>query len=301
MVRVDKEYEQQAFLIEPTKLRRLVDKIHERLKNHKDSIIQDAFEVFKTGNRREEITSLDHVLALDNSCKQKITRLVITCSVYSPEPRRLEHEVQVDFGRPKKTSTGNTTVVAIGVRSDAVGWASSTLAEVEEQVERNWLPHRWPSLLLIGLLMATLLFSLSQFNYRDNPRSFDWWLGGPDLDRIEAMLAKRPILSDEDLREVSTMQLRKVIAADRPTPFTSWNFTRSTLFLVVPLAVIAVCAVILLTTCYPRAVFLWGDEERRYKSIVDRRKLLWGIIISVIVVGIPARFFYEYITAWLPQ
>ena len=82
MIHVHKEY-QQAFLVEPTKLGRLIDKIHERLGDHQNTTLHDSFEVFLTGNRREEMTTLDHVLALDNSRKHRITRLVITCSASS--------------------------------------------------------------------------------------------------------------------------------------------------------------------------------------------------------------------------
>ena len=66
MIRVHKEY-RQALLVEPTKLGRLVDKIHERLGDHQNANVHHTFEVFFTGSRREEMTKLDDVLALDNS------------------------------------------------------------------------------------------------------------------------------------------------------------------------------------------------------------------------------------------
>ena len=99
MIHVHKEY-QEAFLLEPTKLGRLVDKIHERLGDHQNTTPHDTFEVFLTGNRREEMTTLDQVLALDNSSRHRITRLVITCSASTLGATRPEHEVQVDFARP---------------------------------------------------------------------------------------------------------------------------------------------------------------------------------------------------------
>ena len=68
MINVHKEYHQ-AFLLEPTKLGRLVDRIHERLSDHQATESHDLFEVFFTGNRREELTTLDQVLDLDNSAQ----------------------------------------------------------------------------------------------------------------------------------------------------------------------------------------------------------------------------------------
>jgi len=44
MINVHKEYHQ-AFLLEPTKLRRLVDKIHERLGTNRGLHLNDTFEV----------------------------------------------------------------------------------------------------------------------------------------------------------------------------------------------------------------------------------------------------------------
>lgn len=98
----------QPFLLEPTKLGRLVDKIHERLGDHQNIRLHDTFEVFLTGNRCEERTALDEVLALDNSRKHKITRLIVTCSASPPGAARPEHEVQVDFARtPQNNLAGN--------------------------------------------------------------------------------------------------------------------------------------------------------------------------------------------------
>jgi ABC-type Fe3+ transport system permease subunit len=112
------------------------------------------------------------------------------------------------------------------------------------------------------------------------------------------MLAQRPTLTDEELREISTMQLRNVLAARRAPRQTQENQTRRTLFLVVPLSVVVVCIVILLATCYPSAVFLWGDEVERYASTLQRRKVIWGIIIGVTVVGVSSGFLFEHVASW---
>ena len=79
MQHINKEYKQ-AFLLEPTKLTRLIDKIHERLNDQQNTTQRDHFEVFLSGDHREEVSSLDQVLALANWRKHKITRLVIVCS-----------------------------------------------------------------------------------------------------------------------------------------------------------------------------------------------------------------------------
>jgi hypothetical protein len=144
MKHIHKEY-YQPFLLEPTKLNRLVGKIHERLADHTNVASHDSFEVFLTASRREEMTTADDVLALDNSRKHEIERLVVVCSASTPDAVRPEHEEQIDFGYPRPSSTppnSNVPLVAISVRSDAGAWADRTLSEVEEQVERTWNPSR---------------------------------------------------------------------------------------------------------------------------------------------------------------
>ncbi len=218
MNQIHKEYGH-SFVLEPTKLTRLVDTMHERLGDRNSSGLHDVFEVFFNGDRHEELTSLDQVLSLDNSRREKIKRLVIQCSTAHLSAERPEHEVTVDFAGPSiSTTTGNTArVVAISVRSDATGWASRTLSEVEEQIERTWSHHVPAMLLLVGLLVIAGLILASQFlTVRVAPASQGMWLSDSDLGRVEVMLREHPTLTDQDLRQVLSMQLRNVLADRRP-------------------------------------------------------------------------------------
>jgi hypothetical protein len=294
---IHKDY-QQPFLVEPTKLNRIVGKIHERLADHANSDPHDSFEVFLTGSQREEMTTLEEVLALDNSWKHKIERLVILCSASTPNAVRPEYEVQVDFASltPNSTPPGSTTKpVTISVRGDAAAWASRTLSEVEEQVERTWLHHTWhtSSLIVIAIvvLVALLFLAISQFaSPRGSLRADTLWLYDSDVARIETMLREQPALTDEQVREIFSMQLRNVLGFPRrPTSVQSNGITR-TVFIVV-----------LLKTCYPSAVFLWGDEVDRYAKKLQRRKILWNIVVGVAVVGVLSNFFFEGLSLWLPR
>src|SRR5688572_1040874 len=71
MKQVHKEYEQ-PFLLEPTKLLRLVDTCHEQLRLQGPAKLCDDFEVFLSGNQRIELKSVDEVLALENSRRRAI-------------------------------------------------------------------------------------------------------------------------------------------------------------------------------------------------------------------------------------
>jgi hypothetical protein len=254
------------------------------------------------------MTSVDDVLALDNSRKHKIERLVIVCSASAPGAARPEHEVQIDFGytRPSGPApNSNTKLVAVSVRSDDNAWASRTLSEVEEQAERTWIHYSWPIgslIVLIVLLLVVLFFLMLPFiPFRAVPPGpTDLWLMSSDVDRIEAMLRDHSTLTDENLREIATMQLRNVLGPPRPPRSISPNQLTRTLFLAVPLIVVFAC-VLLLVKCYPSAVFLWGDEVERYANTVQRRKILWNIIVGVAVVGVLSKFLFEGLSYWLPR
>jgi hypothetical protein len=254
MTQLHKEYDQ-AFVLEPTKLTRLVSIIHERLADHANTSTHDTFDVFLTGGRREGMTTLDDVLALDNSKRRKIQRLVILSSASTAVAARPEHEIQVDFAGPKASSTTTTDgskVVAISVRSEAAGWSSRVLSEVEEQVERTRQRLGRPLIALVALLSVGLVVLTSQFvSLRLAPEPQRMWLGKADLDRLEVMLAERPTLTGEDLREIASRQLRNILDAERPRRAPPAAPARRALFIAVPLAVVLGCALVLLTSCYP--------------------------------------------------
>jgi hypothetical protein len=96
MKQINKEYPQ-PFLLEKTKLDRLIDIIHDRLREHQNTTQRDDFEVFLLDRRRDEVTSIDDVLKLDNSRKSRIRRLLVTCCASTTGAARPEHEIQVDF------------------------------------------------------------------------------------------------------------------------------------------------------------------------------------------------------------
>jgi len=126
------------------------------------------------------------------------------------------------------------------------------------------------------------------------------WLRDHDLDRVDQILSQGRPINDEEMRDITTRQLRNVLADLRPKQSPQTGRTGQILVIVIPLVVVVVLGFILLSTCYPTAVFLWGDEEERYASIVNRRKYLWGIIISVTFIGVLSKFFATGVSSWLP-
>jgi hypothetical protein len=301
MKQIHKEYAE-SFQLEPTKLTRILDKIHERLEEHAHTTKRNHFEVFMSGNRREEMASVEDVLKLENSRKHKIQRVLVVCSASAEGSARPEHEVQVDFCVAKTKVEGEAInvgkVVAISVRSDATGWASRTLSEVEEQVERTWL-RQTPLLLVLGILTLGITLVLAFQFFPVEPR-FDTidWLGGSDVHRVEQMLSAGRTLTDEEAREVTTMQLRNVVLYQQPQQ--PKGSSRKLVLFGIPLVGLLGLAITLFTQ-YPGAVFLWGDEVERHARRVQRRRVLWGVMVSILVVGVLARLLFEGASSWIPK
>jgi hypothetical protein len=312
-MRVYKEYPL-PFVLEETKLNRIVDTIHESLPDHPHGVRADRFDVFLPGTRTQQMGSVQEVLSLDNSRAQKISRLVITCSATTAGAPRPDHEVQVDFAGPTAHSSTSGTpgtpptaakVVAISVSGDSAVWANRTLSEVEEQVERTRQHQTAYSqtvllLLLIGglLLVASILLPLRS---SDEPWSTRMWLRGADLDRVQEIVEQHRTITDEELREVVTMQLRNVLAAERPMtpPPPPPSSMRETLSMLVPTLILLACAALLLAYCYPTAVFLWGDEIAQYDRLLQRRKILWATIVAMTITGLGSKFLFEGIASRL--
>jgi hypothetical protein len=288
MKQIHKDYER-PFLREKTKLGRLMDIIHDRLGEHQDTTKRDDFEVFLSEQRREEMNSVEDVLKLDNSRKSKIQRLLITCCASTDGATRPEHEIQVDFDG--RNVANKKTKVIVSVRSDDAGWSDRALSEVEEQVERTSLqdfPHR-AVLVLLGASVTIVLLLMLLFSLGSGRSAIDsagaMWLRVADLDRVEQILKEGHTITDEEMREINTMQLRNLLEDQRPQPaFSGWTKKKS--FVGGPLLIVLACVIYLALKCYPNCVFLWGDEVERYNTMLQTRRIVWGIIISLVGVGV---------------
>jgi hypothetical protein len=127
------------------------------------------------------------------------------------------------------------------------------------------------------------------------------WLEGSDIEKVKKMVEGGRVITQEELREVVTLQLRNRLDHERALQRALPGGPRQLVFVGIPLLIMAGVALALVMKYYPRAVFLWGDEVARYETIKQRRKALWGIIGAVLFIGLLSRFFYEGVVPWLPR
>jgi hypothetical protein len=72
-------------------------------------------------------------------------------------------------------------------------------------------------------------------------------------------------------------------------------------FLALPVIVVVGCLIYLARTCYPRAVFAWGDWEEHYKNILSKRRTVWGLIIVALVIGVVSSLFVSSFQRFIPD
>jgi len=53
----------------------------------------------------------------------------------------------------------------------------------------------------------------------------------------------------------------------------------------------------MIAACYPWAVFVWGDIEQHYTALLARRKSLWTVIVSALIIGVLTNLFVASIPA----
>jgi hypothetical protein len=302
MKQIHKEYAER-FVLEPTKLTRLIDTVHQLLGDHRHAAMRDHFEVFLSGNRHEELSSLDDVLALENSHKQRIQCLLITCSAGAEGALRAEHEIQVSFaGNTTNPSSSNRSakVIGVSVRSDDSGWANRALSAVEEQVERTWQQHTPVITFLWSVSIGVVFLLLSLLGPSNGSKTeSQTWLRDSDLDRLQQILDQNGTMTDDELREMRTREYRNILEAKRPAKAPQKKYMHQIVLVAGSLLIVLACSIILLTTCYPKEIFLWGDEETRYAELLNRRKVLWGVLVAMTVTGLGSKLLFAGMDSWL--
>jgi hypothetical protein len=110
-----------------------------------------------------------------------------------------------------------------------------------------------------------------------------------------ALLARaRAAQTDHEKLQIVFEKTRRELEAEAAPQVASRPKTRVSvraLFVVLPALVVAVAFIYLLWRAYPWAVFAWGDAEYKYNEIVERRKLVWAVVVVALVLGIVSNLF----------
>lgn len=237
-----------------------------------------TYEVTLKTGRRMSFTSVDDVLALDNRVTDPITALEIESGAASAN-------ASVKF---TSADLGNISFTIYGGDNKS---ANELYGELDEQVDRTrvrTLMARVASpfgrAMVTGALIGAIVFALFAFQSAESKRH-------PD----KALLRRAQTAhTDHDKLQIVFEKTVRDLEADATVgenPGLKPAFTFRTLFIVLPAILVIVVFTYLLWSCYPWAVFSWGDAERKYSDVVERRRMLWTVVVIAIILGIVSNLF----------
>lgn len=284
------------FIAEKTKITRLLKVIQDKLSEHTGQVAEH-FELRFHDGKTFETGSPDDVFGLDNSARNPIRRLVISCSTTPAGAAHPAHKAEIDFD-----GLATKTKIAATVLSDSIKWATESLDVIEEQVERTLQSGIMPKLSatlgdiiiswIVGVLFLTATLGVLLAPSTPSKVADTMWLTENDLRELSTTLERKPNLTSQEAAEVLTRQIRNLTAGQKPhsNPI-AWLFSWRLLLVLPPLIIISVAFSYLVLKCYPRAVFPWGDCGELYGTLVSRRKTVWQVIIGALLIGMVGNLF----------
>lgn len=290
------------FVLDPSKLTRLLSVLSEHLAVG-DSRASHKFVVSLAKYKQLESDDLEDVLRLDNSTRNRVERLRVTSSAG-------QAEATVEF------SAEDPIGVEITAVSDDARTAAAALASAEEQVERTlqtiWvhrlgdpvssmrvIPMLAALLMSLGFLASGLFDSLGRQAKSERPQD-TLWLTPRDLADLRLQLQQTEPLSSQQLADITRRQLRNVSAAYEqqereganptgalPQPLQmlrDWRLWPAILTVVILISLVAY----VLSACYPKAVFHWGDAAEWHDRLIARRRTIWQVVVASLILGVLA-------------
>jgi len=297
MIVLEKTYSA-SFLVDRSKMTRLSSIIDESF-TEADVRYTIQCKAYLSAGRIISTSTTDHILEIDNSKQNRLEQLTITASSDTIQPRAEEpSEYYCEIG-----FNGKKPNVEIKVRSIDTKWGYGLFSLLEEQIERTLQqgllyqikPSGFASSVLMMLFVGILVSIITAFlggPFSGSDQTM--WLTEADISELQRAFNDSSSVADPQILiiDVYKRQIQNLSSrSDKVSLFPEWVGDWRFLVMLVPVLVILLTFGYLLATCYPSAVFLWGDCEEWYDAIVERRKMLWTVIIWSMIIGIISNLF----------
>jgi hypothetical protein len=285
-----------SFVLDKPKLSRLLTIAENRYKTIVDKPLV-TYDITLKNSKVLSSSDIDHIFDQDNTIKNPIDNLAIT---YKDKEDKAENVCTLVFNR-------EDSKVMIEVRSQNGRFANELFAELEEQVERTEVHNliykikkgsifqltALAILLTILIVFVTLTLPGKKFPYN--------FLKDQDINELHVLASSA---SDQAKKidfvyEFHRLQLANVAKAQN-TVFRVKADIRLILVLVPGLIVLG-ALVYVFVVCYPGSVFLWGDYETHYNTLVARRKFVWNAIVLALLVGVIGNLFVYGLSQYWPS
>jgi hypothetical protein len=302
MVSIEKAYKG-AFVLDRSKMTRLVSVINESFRETNVQCMV-GYEAHIGAAKIIKMSAIDEVFDLDNSKRNHIRRLTIEASSDTAESVAGEYYCKIDFNGSE--TPADVTVI---VKSVDTGWGYELMSLLEEQVERTLqhsVVHRFKGStsfeLLVSLLtVAGLLIAVMTLLIPGSRAKQDtMWLTQTDISELQKALDDSSFITEPQMwmADLYKRQIRNLSAPAEST-FQKWVGDWRLLFIIAPALIILAVFIYLFSKCYPFAVFLWGDCEEWYEAILERRKMLWTVVVISMVIGVISNMFVFGLSAFI--
>ncbi len=312
-----------AFVLDPSKFRRIVDVLEKGFEEFGDNYTAD-FEINFKNNKSLLLKTLDETLQLDNTKKNPIKGVQISYTLTGG------NSCHIIFQEHQEINSGKYNIF-LQVQGADNKWVGSISSALEEQIERTLSSgiFYWTGSNRTGdnqtvykdlissssvtgrffLLFVTFMITMAtvMVNVRTpfRPSSTTMWLTAEQIALFKERSENLSSLEDKNtlVFDVLKAQLENIAPQPQPSilPDFSTLFPRNLsvaqfVFLILSPLTILGAIVYLFVVCYPRAVFNWGDYGEWYAAIVERRKTIWTVVIFAIIFGIISNLFIFGIT-----
>jgi len=292
MARIYNSYDK-PFLLDEAKLRRIKSLIDEKYAELQLTP-KYKFEVYTVGQRNYTYNDLDALLSLDNSKKERIKDLFLTCTHGDIESAKNEDKDRIEI----HFHGGFNTSMCLIIRDENTKWANEVNAVLDEQIDRTVqigvmtrISHqKWPIAVII--LIAILLGSMFSSGKNSGKNSFT--LEASDVTKLESILSDTSTTNQEKADDAILLFAQRALENANAENASLWHRMLSdwtTVFLLIPPAIIIISLLYVAFMCYPSAVYFWGDAKDWFKSIENRRRTVWSVIIVSTIMGILGNLF----------
>lgn len=276
-----------AFALDRAKLSRIINIVEGRFGSVKLPF-KPKYEVAMEDGKNVSLTSHEELVSLDNAVKNPIRSLSIKASTMDLENTL---SVQISFDSDERD---NVKLIVSG-RSSKL--ADQTYAEIAEQLERTFLGslvYRYfkPSKHSLFFPMITIFFLVALTSVLSLFLGLEKGSVDPSKLPLQEYRQLEKISADAStvekkvdfLFQIERAKLLKLRPAE-PLSLPPGLISVRSAVIFVPLLVMLGCIIYLVTSCYPRAVFVWGDYEEYYGQLLNRRKAIWTVVIATLFLG----------------
>ena len=290
---IDKTYSNR-FKLNKSKAVRINNVIESNLKKMINTTeVVTLFKIRLNNEKEVTINDFNNIFQLDNGKKNRIERIALNWHIG-------ESEVDLMFN--------DTPNINLSVKGEDINWVNQTFAEIDEQIERTKIDSTIEKIkgffTILTFLTIVVSISFGIFSLMEAFPSGEKAISKSEKIELTKMAKEADNISEkiEFLFQAELYQLNIDLGEKKGNnlleQFKEYGLNWKTYAILLPILIIISIIYYILSRCYPSSIFEWGDMEEYYEKIIERRKMLWNIVIGTIILGIICNLFVYSITTF---